>query len=220
MISSKKILHLGKTNTNYFPTWDVDYNPIIASHSIPLKKENLSILPNVTHMVITSKETVIHFLKPYKQKFYEKLKILSIGPFTTSALKKENFNVFCQANDYSQEGIIELFENIKDKNMHIGLPRSASARTNLDDYLNQKKIPYSIFSCYDTVFNKNFSKVNLDEFQGIFFTSPSCVWFFFEIYALIPAHITLYAIGSITESALISKRKEFKLLNNILKIKH
>ena len=212
----KNLLHVGLSGLDYFPEKKVHHHPIIQLIDVGLSSEILEELPFFDNIVITSKSTVEFFLKKYKKFIDPSVKIFSIGPQTSSSIEKEGFRVYKQAERFTQEGLIEVFRHLNLSSDRILFPRSDLARNTIDSYFKKLDLNYLSCICYQTIPNSNFPALKLENYDEIFFTSPSTVKYFFDKYPQIPCGLNIIVIGEITYDYLINYRV---VLNNIEIIK-
>lgn len=205
----RKILHLGLERYPYFPNDEIIHQPILFTKPLAIAKKTLQSLKKCTAVILTSKEAVKHFLIPYGNCLNKEIKIISIGDKTTQQIIKAGYLVHYQAKDPTQEGIIDLLikENLQ---IHFFLLiKSNLSRNKLDLFFTKNNLRFFPLISYETELNKKFEKIELSLIDAIFFTSPSCVKFFFEFYAEVPEHIQFIIMGPITMEALKKVNKKY-----------
>jgi uroporphyrinogen-III synthase len=216
----QKILHLGISHKEAFLKDDVEFSPIIHLSEIPIDKSLYASFSQANYLIVTSKAVVSFFLKPFRNFINPKIKILAIGKSTKLAIEKENFSTFKVAKEATQEGMIELVSQLDLKDQLLLYPHSDLARKNLRDFLIKNKILHHSFSCYKTEKNPFFAKKDLQSFHGVYFTSPSCVRFFFETYECGYEHLICYCIGDVTTSYLKDMQSELLSVKRIVNMKN
>jgi uroporphyrinogen-III synthase len=112
-------------------------------------------------------------------------------------------------NVETAEGLIQLLDTMDLTQAFVLWPHSALSRPVLYDYFQERKVKLHHPVLYDTETAKPKELVDLQQFDEVFFTSPSTVDAFFEIYGKPPLHLKLRSIGSITENYLQSRLAKF-----------
>ena len=189
----------------------------------------LTLFPKFTDVIFTSKSAVRivyqYFLEVEALDWKQK-KIYAVGKKTAEeifhlfgdSIKKEHIFI---AKEETAEGVVvllkegrERFQRLRRSQESQNLndlqegepfyfwPHSALSRPVISNFLEDSAIPYFSCAVYDTEFIKPNPIPDLDNFQEIFFTSPSTVDAFFSIYSSIPEHIKVKTIGPITKRAL------------------
>ncbi len=157
-------------------------------------------LPNYTHSIFTSKSTVWIL----RQHLRALKNIFAIGKSTAAALEKEGVVPTWVAKEETQEGIIEhlrLFD--WNEESYVFLPRSALARSALENFLILQQIRHQVCDLYDMQI-KSIAPPSLDNIEEIVFTSPSTVNAFRQFFPHPPVEQRLTPIGPITAEALRS----------------
>ena len=216
----KKILHLGISSPEFFLEDSVVSAPILTLTNIPLQEEFKSHLNQAGYLIITSKALVNFFLKPYRDLLRPSLKILAIGTKTKQAIEEENFNIFATAKIATQEGIIDLLKTVNFQDQLVLYPHSDLARPLIKEFFLKNNIQNLSFSCYQTQKNPLFEKKDLQSFDGVYFTSPSCVKFFFETYCQGYEHLMFYCIGDVTTNYLKTLFGESELVKRIVNMQN
>ncbi len=210
MVSSDKaILYVGTDPTHYQGRGRVIHYPVIRLvpklASDPHIIECLGSLSAYTHILFTSKQAVSIFfslVESYAEFSSRAYRYLSIGAATTHAIESRGGLAIQQALVATQEGVVDLIEKIPHQEMVVLYPRSSQARPLLADFLVKQKIAHRICDLYDPCIQVPEPTPDLTEIDEIVFTSPSTVKGFFEIFAQVPDHIRMVAIGPITQRAL------------------
>lgn len=185
-----RTLYLG-LDPKRFPRPALHY-PVIRT--VPIYGDSyqraLELWPCYTHVIFTSRTAVR--LWPYRGK-----PIIAIGEATAEGLE----GVVC-AKRPTQEGVIELLQQLSLKNAHLFLPKSKRARPLLVDFLQKEGICHTALDLYDIEFFRKEPIPDLTSIDEIVFTSPSTVEGFLRIYKKLPRGKKLTAIGPVTQAAL------------------
>lgn len=182
-----RILNLGirpKNGTFHYP--------VIKTECIGDIRGALKLWEQFTHLIFTSQTAVLYWPGPWDKK------TIAIGPKTAKALEKKGCTPLI-APIATQEGIISLLEKTPG---HFFWPKSKRARPVLTDYMRQNGIPFFALDLYDTIGQKLQPVPNLDDFDAIFFTSPSTVEGFCHIFGKKPQGKCFIPIGPVTARAL------------------
>jgi uroporphyrinogen-III synthase len=161
-------------------------------------RQALSLWPQFTHVIFTSRSTVRHWWEA--QPSFDKIAI-AIGEGTAEALRDRGVDPVV-ALEAVQEGVIALLDRMDLNGANLLLPQSKRARSQLRGYLEEKKIPFFAFDLYDTFPQKPEPVPSLEPISEIVFTSPSTVEAFLQIYGTFPKDKKLTAIGPVTARAL------------------
>ncbi len=179
------------------PSAEYVHYPIIRIEPRPLPDNAHEIFPTFTHIIFTSKNAVEIFLAHFSD-LSSKI-LIAVGQATASRLPPSHI-----AQNESQEGIIELLQELDLANANMLLPRSSKARHLLDDFLQRCNVRYKVWDLYDPVPQIPFPLPPLDQFEEIIFTSPSTVKAFFKFFGKPPVHLKCTCQGHVTEEALKS----------------
>jgi len=202
-----KILYLGLDLDNFHQKENAYHYPIIKIVPKPKGYINKSLkdLSAFTHFIFTSPRSVNifcdHLLSSNKLHFLKDKSIISIGEVTQKALAKYQITSAIPKAP-TQEGIIELLKNMHLENSYFLIPRSSIARKEIDYFLSSKRINYLPLDIYDTHANQDLKKINLKDFEEVFFTSPSTVRAFVKKFKNIPSHLGFKSIGPITKKTI------------------
>jgi len=202
-----KILYLGLSLQNFKKLENVVHFPVIKiTPKEPSYIENsLQNFDKFTHLIFTSPRSVdilCTHLKASKKLFLMRSKLLiAIGASTNKALEKYQLHAII-SKQATQEGIVSLLKNMNLFNCNFFIPRSSIARDALDRFFKKNKIKYHALDIYDTKVNIPDTKIDLNEFSEVVFTSPSVVKAFIQIFKKLPSNLKLTAIGPITQKAL------------------
>jgi uroporphyrinogen III methyltransferase/synthase len=162
-------------------------------------------------VVFTSSYTVtcydIAFFKsptPMKRAFAG-VKVASVGPTTTSALKEDGIEVTMESPTCSAAGIVEYFRREVKQPQRILLPHSDLALSELEDGLKALGHDVTPVVVYMTEHYSQARKVDLAEYKRIYFASPSGVDAFIRLYGALPEGKLLLAKGDTTLDKIIKE---------------
>jgi uroporphyrinogen-III synthase len=198
-----KLLNLGITPLESFENYEIVHDPIIEIVPGLLTYQDLEWICASTYCILTSKIAAKLFLSSYGHQLKNLKKMISIGEATTKVIESLGFHVDIQAQSACQEGIVELLMGLDLVKEKIILPRSDLSRREIDGYLLKAGIDFYHINLYQTVMNPKFSVPDLSQFEGVYFSSSSCVKYFFECYGLMPDHLKTYCIGKVTSQSLL-----------------
>lgn len=125
------------------------------------------------------------------------LKICAIGKTTARTIEKYGLKVDVVPEDESSVGIIGEFKKICGQKLKILIPRSDLADESLPGELKKLGFDVDAIKIYRNIMPR-IKRIDLKNFDGIFFTSPSTVRNFFGVYKYIPSHISVKFIGNTT----------------------
>ena len=205
----RRILHLGLTQGNYFPKDLVTHSPILELKPNYISAEIIDSLKEYDFVIVTSKATVNFFLKQHVINFKRSVQYISIGSETTKALQRQGLLTAYTSTNPSQEGLVDLLKTVDLNGKKFLLPRSNLARTYIDQFFKENQVCYRVIEVYETQLKKDFQKKSLEDFDALFFSSSSCVDFFFKFYCIIPNSLTIIAMGKPTLETLIKYNKEY-----------
>lgn len=196
-----KLLYLGLTP----PHQNVIHYPIIRIEPKPFEgseiRKAFHFVPLCTHLIFTSQTAATIFFEYLKLLgvVLGKKTVIAVGRATAYCLESLNCPVDLCAQQESAEGIINELEALDLTKATFFWPHSALSRPLISDYLLQRKI--GLYECilYDTVANLTLPKIDLTEMDEIFFSSPSCLDAFLQIFGSLPTGKRLIAIGPITK---------------------
>jgi uroporphyrinogen-III synthase len=160
-------------------------------------QEALSLLPQFTHFIFTSKQCVSHW---FEISPLNKGAAIAIGKATGAVLRSKGI-IPLVAEVETQEGVIELLKTLDLQNGYLFYPHSKRARPLLADYLHLSHRFFSL-DLYDTLLQRPEPVPSLENIHEIIFTSPSTVEGFLQVFGKIPHDKKLTCIGPITQTAL------------------
>lgn len=199
---ASKTLYLGldphDIDCVHYPVIRIDPRP----KEDPEIRKAFADLAEYSHLIFTSRQTVIHF---FQQQFDRQLlnaKVLfAIGEKTRELLQAEQVQVVHCPEEETQEGLIALLQNTPiSRKAHFFYPRSSLARPLLGSFLQKWQV--RILDLYYTRYQKLEPIPDLALFDRIIFTSPSTVRGFLQIFTKLPTDKELIAIGPITAEEL------------------
>lgn len=195
-----RILYLGTDPFRYQHTGELVHYPVIRTVLRTSMNDNLQRdVAKCTHWIFTSPNAVRHWFSLGISGCFEKS--FAVGPSTAQALFQRGIQAMI-APVATQEGVIEMLETMDLEGALIGWPRSAKARTVLDDYLSRRGVSFLRFDLYEPVMQRLEPVPDLAAFDEIVFTSSSTVDAFLEIFGRIPWEKKIVPIGPITADRL------------------
>lgn len=203
-VGSPLVIIIGNIGKYYFKELEILYsgiNPYETLSKIPgkiihyplIKREKILPLPeinfdNFNTIVFTSAFAVDVFTDYYGVK---KKKIYAIGERTKERLIERGYNDIIIPDKFDSTSLAGMLIE-REKNSKILYPCSNISENKLHKIENLTKIPV-----YKTTFI-NQKKLDLLNFDGIYFASGSCVEAFLKIYEKIPSHFIIYVGGETT----------------------
>ncbi len=202
LVTRKKTLYLGLDPSRFSNAGDLIHYPIIKT--VPIAKlppDIESQWDQFTHVLFTSPSAVKHWFSLCTFPLVGKI-VFAIGHATQQALQSHSVESIVSQKP-TQEGIVSLLQQ-----QNIGYllwPRSSRSRNVVMDDLKTRKVCYMSFDLYDTMAQKIAPLPDLAEIDEIYFTSPSTVDAFEEIFGSIPKN-KARAIGPVTAERLFAYR--------------
>lgn len=133
-------------------------------------------------LIFTSPRAIESFFRYCNINNVKDLKIAVIGPKTEEVLNKYNVTADLIPNNYTAEGLLEVFEKFDVKDKKIGLPRTMVARYTLPHGLEKRGAKIFLADAYKSEMPDDKSKIYelIDmilnkEIDVIMFTSPLTV---------------------------------------------
>ncbi len=207
-----KTLYLGLDPSRFPQRASLVHCPLIEI--IPLRvahKEIPTDPTQYTHLLFTSREAVKLWTRLSPPPWIEQP--LAIGQATALLLPSHTLI----APAATQEGVAHLILSLKTPTPHILWPRSQTARPFLEEHLAPYPCKLHPLNLYETRTKKPDPLPDLEEFDEIVFTSPSCVKAFLEIFGLPPRNKQLTAIGHITQAAMTEEGLTVFAINSYVK---
>ncbi len=198
----KKVLFLGLDPEPFSYLGDLFHCPVIQIVPKEVDASAFSNLKKTSHLIFTSKQAVLLFFKILEEQMLTlpSCRIIAVGKGTAGELAQRTVSADFIAQKEQAEGIIEILETVSPS--FCFWPRSSGARSLITDYLKARGVAFQAPVIYDTVARVDMSIPNLNEFDAVFFTSPSTVKHFFSIFKTVPKRLQLMAIGPVTQKHL------------------
>jgi uroporphyrinogen-III synthase len=170
----------------------------IVAPTIELQISNTQSLLNLCKMVeqldwliLTSPTSIISLLKhcnDIKERLNPLCQIAVIGPRTETFLEEQGLKADVVADEYTAEGLLEIFKNLEITDKKIGLPRTLAARNKLPEELKKMGANVFVAEAYRSGLPKNRDKVRAlitsiinREVDALTFTSTLTVQNLFKI---------------------------------------
>jgi len=158
-------------------------------------------------IIFTSRYAVKYFFDTLKEQGKDtrslcRLKIASIGASTTKALNARGIFPDLEPTEDSSYGMLESFAKLTGEKGRILIPRSEKALPIIPDGLTAQGWEVKSLIAYRNQMPENLKPLDLTQFAGIIFASPSCVDNFIKLYGELPAGKELITMGRVTESKL------------------
>lgn len=169
--------------------YEITHIPLIEVVPLPMPDFKKP-LEQATHLILTSKTAVDLF--PLCQK-----KVIAVGKATAARAIEKGFSVVDVAKEESQEGIVDLIQNLARPSLFW--PRSELARPLLSTFCDEKEIPLFSFSLYTLYFRKVILPP-LQNFDALYFSSASTVDAFLALKPCLPHQIKFFAKGVVTKN--------------------
>lgn len=201
-LDTRKVLHTGLEG---------EY-PLIET--IPFAIETLPLLElqDTTHLIITSKMAAEYFFKALEVYATDVRHIpcIAVGKATSEKLKDYGFQEVITAEDESSEGVVKELQKIQSQIKKLFWPHSARSRSTISDFVKKSNLACSLacslafVDCplYDTKPKRPEKLPDLQEYDELFFSSPSTVDAFFEFYKTYPRGMLCTTQGKVTENHL------------------
>lgn len=211
----KKCIYFGLKCPESNPETVFFHCPIIRT--FPLERTNQDIFESVlnfhryTHLIFTSKSSVailVEHLSHYgiPRTSFQFKKCIAVGRATAEKVQKSGFPLMCTAEEETAEGIIKEMERLPLTGREFFFwPHSTLSRRVIPDYLLEKKIVFHECALYGTTLKKPDPLPDIDLFDELFFTSPSTIDAFLEIWKEIPSNKKLTCQGPVTQAYLLKR---------------
>lgn len=209
----KHVLHVGLRAPKTDHSLRQSHFPLIQCVPRLEDRESFRNIPKATHFVFGSQVAVELFFEYCNSMSIEwNSKIaLAVGSATATLLRSKGFSNVLVAPQEQTEGLLALMDNLTPE--YVFWAHSALSRPLIKTYLERRKIPHTSCILYDTVLLK--TPPNLEGVDEVFFSSPSTVDAFAELFPQFPTHLKAKCIGPITEARFerrfSSKSKGFRL---------
>lgn len=183
------------------PNPDYIHTPLIEIEPVSFPEPSIE---DYDYLLFTSRYAVKAVEKSSLFTIHSSLKIVSIGPATTQALKDAGVGEVEQTEQDDSYGVIDYFS--RQPRGRVLIPRSNLALDIIPDGLRSLGFTVQTLTVYNNVYPNHVRRVNLDNIQRVVFTSPSTVDSFLKTYGCLPPHIEYVTRGSITEQHLKSRQ--------------
>jgi hydroxymethylbilane synthase len=207
-----KVLYLGidlpeKTEKNqvyiHYPIIRIQVRPSTYQDI----QEGFKNLNAYTHFLFTSKSAVHAFFRQFSHFGYKTYhlhgkEMLCVGQQTARALQAYGIPNPLVSPTETAEGMMTFLDSLTLINPYFFWPHSALSRPVISDHLKQKELPFRECILYDTEVNRSLLPFDLKPIDEIYFTSPSTIDAFIELFGSLPKDKVIKTIGPITENAL------------------
>jgi len=158
-------------------------------------------------IIFTSRYAVKYFFDTLKEQGKDtrslyRLKIASIGASTTKALNARGIFPDLEPTEDSSYGMVESFGTLSGEKGRILIPRSEKALAIIPNGLTAQGWEVKSLIAYRNRMPENLKPLDLTQFAGVIFASPSCVDNFIKLYGELPTGKELITMGRVTESKL------------------
>jgi len=163
-------------------------------------------------IIFTSRYAVKYFFDTLKEQGKDtrslcRLKIASIGASTTKALNARGIFPDLEPAEDSSYGMLESFGKLTGEKGRILIPRSEKALAIIPDGLIAQGWEVKSLIAYRNQMPENLKPLDLTQFAGVIFASPSCVDNFIKLYGALPEGKEFITMGRVTETKLNGYRK-------------
>ena len=179
------------------PNPDDIHTPLIEIEPVSFVEPSIE---DYDYLLFTSRYAVKAVAHSSFFTLHSSLKIVSIGPSTTQALKEAGAVEVEQTEQDDSYGVIDFFS--RQTRGRVLIPRSNLALDIIPDGLRSLGFTVQALTVYNNVYPRHVRRVNLDNIQRVVFTSPSTIDNFIKTYGCLPAHIEYVTRGSITAAHL------------------
>ncbi len=203
---SKKIFFTGLSKERFFIKGTYFHLPLVKIKPMKDYREFDNYIKHISvydWIVFASRYGVEYFFKRLKilgldARILYRAGIAAVGGSTKNRLLDFGIKADLVPKDESSAGLIEKFSKLNLKDKKIFLPRSDLSGKGLDDGL--RKLGASVISsfAYRNVMPDSLPDLNLEDFDEIFFTSPSSVRNFKKKYKKVPGKVRIRSIGEVT----------------------
>lgn len=210
-----KTLYLGLDPSRYSKDGLLLHYPIIQTvpYSVahPKLAAALHRFDQFSHLILTSRAAVKYLTEALEEVGSSALQLLgkqifAVGKGTALAIENAGGSVTAIAHPESSEGIVALLDQFDLSQSSLFYAHSDRARKVIRDALQARGLNYCVAPLYTTVVQKIEPLPDLEQFNEIVFTSPSCVEAFLEVFGDFPKDKKLVPIGTVTKAYLDSTR--------------
>jgi uroporphyrinogen III methyltransferase / synthase len=158
-------------------------------------------------IIFTSRYAVKYFFETLREQGKDtrslcRLKIASVGASTTKALNVRGVFPDLEPAEDSSYGIVESFGKLTGAKGRILIPRSEKALPIIPDGLTAQGWEVKSLIAYRNRMPENLKPLDLTQFAGVIFASPSCVDNFVKLYGELPVDKEFITMGRVTEMQL------------------
>ncbi|HEY0196551.1 MAG TPA: uroporphyrinogen-III synthase [Methanobacterium sp.] len=135
---------------------------LVITNTQPLK-ELCRMAGELDWLIFTSPTAILSLFKhckDLKDRLNPQCQIAVIGPRTGKYLKEHGLKADIIPDDYTAEGLLEIFQDVDVENKNIGLPRTLAARHVLPDGLKDRGANVFLVEAYKSDLPLNRGKVN------------------------------------------------------------
>ena len=179
------------------PNPDDIHTPLIEIEPVSFVEPSIE---DYDYLLFTSRYAVKAVAHSSFFTLHSSLKIVSIGPSTTQALKEAGAVEVEQTEQDDSYGVIDFFS--RQPRGRVLIPRSNLALDIIPDGLRSLGVTVPALTGDNNVYPRHVRRVNLDNIQRVVFTSPSTIDNFIKTYGCLPPHIEYVTRGSITAAHL------------------
>nr|NQU90534.1 uroporphyrinogen-III C-methyltransferase [Bacteroidota bacterium] len=217
--SVPRVLITGTSVEKYRHLGDIVHTPLIELNTLTSFEELDPVIQKInefTYLIFTSRYAVQYFFNRLfflhsDSRILAGIKIASIGKITSVKLAEYGIIPDLEAKDESSRGLIDLFREKKITCKTILIPRSNKGLSMLPDGLSLLGNHVKTVTVYKNEIPSDYKKVDLNDFDIVVFSSPSCVINFKTIYGdEIPSQLEFIAKGDETARTI----EQVSLINN------
>jgi len=216
----KKILVTGTKADRFRERGEVTYCPlvkILPARNPGAMDREIKQIKAYDWVLFTSQHAVSHFIyrikRPADLKALRHKNILAIGPATSHALKVRGFKKVRYPKEYDSRCVLKFLEKYDLRGKKVLIPRSSLASELIPASLRKRGAEVTCVTVYRNIKLVPAVK-SLAGFNEIIFTCPSTVRNFFHYFGKIPAGISVFAIGPVTQEQLRAFGVESKVLGH------
>ncbi len=215
LLEKPRVLVTGTSAEHFAGFGKVVHQPLISIEKIwsdKYAKEIIDDLSTYDWLFFTSRYSVVFFFEWLEElgrdsRYLSALKIAAVGQVTANALAEHGIRADMIPDEESSEGLLRVIAERKIAPAKVLLPRSESGLPVLPDGLQQAGWDVTVLPLYQNKMPEGLQALDLQQFNKIVFSSPSCVSNFLQLYGHFPDHVEFIFRGRETE-------KRFKKLSN------
>ena len=207
----KRVLYTGIDPAGYAGGKNFFHLPYVSLHYRSLSemdgKEIFEKIYGYTHLLFSTKFSVksfFYFMRKWgvPKQYLEPVFVLALGNSTKVALEEEGIAINYIGSDETEEGMVRMLESIDLEGAKLLIPQSGMHRPKLVHFLVEKEISYQEVVLYDLQKERPETKVKLESFDEIVFSTPVAVDAFFEVHDDIPPSVHVHCMGLSTRKKL------------------